>query len=516
MAYLLITGATGMLGHYLLRDSLLAGRPTAVLVRGSRIQSARQRIDLIVSAWELSLGKSLPRPVVLEGDIHQAGLGLAHGDTEWIRQHCDALLNSAASVKFYTEAPEHQQDVEPYLSNVIGTRNVLDFCRDTGISHFHHISTAYVCGQQSETAYEQIPAGVRFGNDYEASKAESESLVLQADHLLTKTILRPSIIVGDSKTGYTSAFHTIYTALRVASMLGQRPSHPASADADAASIDAERLLAAVGMHGGETKNLVPVDWVSSCINAIVGNSDLHGRIYHITNPSPTPVQAIAESMRAAIADHPPGRNRLEGRLPVEVTSAEDFRWMMDAYRAYFCSDPQFDSRHLQQHLPHLPCPRLDPDGLVRLWKYALDVDFSSRLPAGLEEKAHDIETLLSKALRPWVGAPFGHADFKATLQVEGSSGGSWEIGFNKTGDGLLPAMYRPGDKASKTNMVIIIHDDDLIKMLGSTLSIDDLLYSGALFIHSPELTSVQLQSLAERLFRTLRWNQPGLPGHVSR
>ena len=48
--YHLLTGATGLLGSYLLRDSLLAGRRMAVLVRPSKSESAVQRIETPVAA----------------------------------------------------------------------------------------------------------------------------------------------------------------------------------------------------------------------------------------------------------------------------------------------------------------------------------------------------------------------------------------------------------------------------------------------------------------------------------
>ena len=43
--YHLLTGATGLLGSYLLRDFLLAGRRVAVLVRPAKRESARQRVE---------------------------------------------------------------------------------------------------------------------------------------------------------------------------------------------------------------------------------------------------------------------------------------------------------------------------------------------------------------------------------------------------------------------------------------------------------------------------------------
>ena len=52
MAYHLLTGATGLLGSYLLNDFLVAGLRVAVLVRPTKLESARQRVESIMTRWE--------------------------------------------------------------------------------------------------------------------------------------------------------------------------------------------------------------------------------------------------------------------------------------------------------------------------------------------------------------------------------------------------------------------------------------------------------------------------------
>ena len=69
MSYLLLTGSTGLVGRYVLRQLLERGQRVAVMVRGSKMESARQRIDTVMRHWESIAGRSLRRPVVLEGDL---------------------------------------------------------------------------------------------------------------------------------------------------------------------------------------------------------------------------------------------------------------------------------------------------------------------------------------------------------------------------------------------------------------------------------------------------------------
>ena len=72
--YLLLTGATGLLGRSLLRDLSWAGVRLAVLVRPNRAASAAERVDDLLSDWLEIAGEQIAVPVVLEGDISSTRL----------------------------------------------------------------------------------------------------------------------------------------------------------------------------------------------------------------------------------------------------------------------------------------------------------------------------------------------------------------------------------------------------------------------------------------------------------
>ncbi|NBW86085.1 MAG: NAD-dependent epimerase/dehydratase family protein [Planctomycetia bacterium] len=256
---ILVTGATGLLGSYLVRDLLARDVPLAVLARPSRKQSARDRVEALVAGWETCLGRPLPRPAVLEGDLTQEGCGLDADAVRWVGRHCGQVLNNAASLAFVGA----DRDGEPWRTNVGGIRNVLALAEAAGIRHVHHVSTAYVCGLRSGTVLERdLDCGQAFGNDYEASKAEAEQLLRSAAHLDSATVYRPSIIVGDSHTGYTSTYHGYFASLRlghtlltrvpIGSTSGQpgRARRDAPRDASAATVDGLRGRTRPG-GGGE-------------------------------------------------------------------------------------------------------------------------------------------------------------------------------------------------------------------------------------------------------------------------
>ena len=66
MKYLLLTGSTGMVGRYLLRYLLEADVPVAAMVRPKKGPAV---LEQIMTLWEEEAGRTLPRPVVIEGDL---------------------------------------------------------------------------------------------------------------------------------------------------------------------------------------------------------------------------------------------------------------------------------------------------------------------------------------------------------------------------------------------------------------------------------------------------------------
>ena len=90
---------------------------------------------------------------------------------------------------------------------------------------------------QERFAELDLDFGQEFHNSYEQSKFESEQLV-RTHSELPYTILRPSIVVGDRRSGWTAAFNVLYWPLR-AFARGPVPAVPAipTAPVDVVSID---------------------------------------------------------------------------------------------------------------------------------------------------------------------------------------------------------------------------------------------------------------------------------------
>jgi thioester reductase-like protein len=362
--HILLTGATGLLGRYLLRDLLLADAAVAVVVRKSRRQSAQDRIDALMATWEHLENRELPKPKVLEGDLTQDSLGLSPEDVAWVSDNCDLVLHNAASLTFVSTDPAG----EPFRSNVQGTKNLLELCRSTGIKDFHHVSTSYVCGLREGVIQEtELDEGQEWGNDYERTKVEAEKLIRAADFLSPPTFYRPAIIVGDSKTGFTTTFHGYYATLNLAYTLrrsleeeiGQNPDIPTR----------------ITLDGTESKNFVPVDWVSAVTAHIVTNAQHHGQTYHLTPGTPVTTAMIGKVLETAFDFHGTifvgSGKQLDNPSEIEQLFYEHIK----VYNSYWRNDPTFDTTNTSNAAPHLPCPIVDEALLFSLAQAAIDLDF---------------------------------------------------------------------------------------------------------------------------------------------
>ena len=157
-----------------MREFLLKGRKLAVLVRPTKRERVRERIEAILQAWEEQLGHRLPRPVLLTGDVCAPKLGLSPKQLLWAQNYCDQMIHGAAVLKFHGST----QEDEPWKTNLGGTQNVLEFAEHCQIRDFHYVSTAYVCGKRDETVREdELDVNQTFRNDYEISKFEAEKRV---------------------------------------------------------------------------------------------------------------------------------------------------------------------------------------------------------------------------------------------------------------------------------------------------------------------------------------------------
>jgi thioester reductase-like protein len=357
--FVFLTGATGLLGSYILHNLLKRNENVAVLVRPGRKETAEHRIAKILHHWKSETGGHIPMPQVFSGDlVHPEGLQELHG-------RCKSVIHCAASLTFYGPLGE-----EPWISNIDGTKRILDFCDIGGVTDMHYVSTAYVAGSSKTFREQDLDAGQELRNDYEKSKFEAEKIVRSANFLKRLTVYRPSIVVGDSITGFTTTFHGFYAVLKLA--------HTMVCRLPMGSTSGRNLLLALGMNGSERKNFVPVDWVTNVFDHIFSHPQLHGETYHLTTPQPPLLTDFVDMVQDAVETWSTLAHEQDPQRADEEWFFKHYANEVQIYRAYLQDDPQFDSSHTQSAAPHLPCPVLDRDLMLFLARYAILSRFGKR------------------------------------------------------------------------------------------------------------------------------------------
>jgi thioester reductase-like protein len=419
MQGVLLTGATGLLGRYLLRDLLASARRVGVLVRDSQQGTASDRLDELLAFGSETLGQKFPKPILLYGDLTMPHLGLGVAERRWLAREVSAVIHSAAQV-MYRSTP----DGEPYETNVNGTRRLLELCRSLGVDEFHYLSTAFVCGDRRGTVYEnELDCGGGSGNAYERSKFASEQMIRGFDGICA-TIYRPSVIVGDSRTGYTSTYHHFYRFLELAVRLSSRP----ASTGGECKPRRQRVPIRLPLTGEETQNLVPVDWVSQAILSLLHRPQWHGRTYHLVAWQAVRLQeikGIIEDLLRIEGIQWAGRDGLTDPTSLEQLVLEQFQ----DYWSYLQNDLVFDSRNTRQALPDLPPPVFDRELVIRLLRFAQEDNWGRERALGKPARTLDLTHYLERVLPVQVRqSPVSRALPRGlcfALSIDGPGGGQW-------------------------------------------------------------------------------------------
>jgi thioester reductase-like protein len=430
-SYVLLTGATGFLGHYLLRDLLLNGQRVVVLVRSP------ERLVTILDFWSHHLHFSLPQPIILHGDLNLPNLGLGQADRRWLARQCRAVVHAAASTSFRSS-----DDGEPWRTNVEGTSNLLELICAAGISAWHQVSTAFVCGHRHGTIFEtDLECGQEFHNVYERSKYEAERLV-RGERGLNVSVYRPSVIVGDSHTGYTSSYAGLYRFLELGARL-----------AGAGRVLPLRLP----LTGEEPCDLVPVDWVAQAIVTLSARRECHGQTFHLTARPPASAGFIQETAADELGLQ--GMQLIGTQELAAPSRLEElfFEGLAD-YWHYLGGTPAFDAGNTIAALSHLPPPPIDALRLRRFIRFAKEQRWGRPLPRSVatESDASPCARYIEKtfprlAQRSNLARAVG-LNIVVGFDIQGRGGGQWSCRWER---GELKSVRRGLEAAAQ----VVYHTD---------------------------------------------------------
>ncbi|GAA5964095.1 hypothetical protein JCM3765_000901 [Sporobolomyces pararoseus] len=278
-----LTGATGFLGAFILRDLLDVSRRGKQVskvichVRASNLEKGMSRLRESGegrAAWDEEWVKS-GRLEVVTGDLAEEKLGMGEEVWERLAKEVDVIVHNGAIVHW----------VYPYnklrSANVLATLAVIELASITrpkalsfvsstaAIEKAHYVRLADSIVQQGGLGVSEsdsLDAGkVGLKGGYGQSKWVSERLILEAGRRgLAGSIIRPAYIVGDSTSATTNTDDFLWRLVKGCIQLGHIP-------------DIENTI-----------NMVPVDHVAritAC--AAVQPSEEPLKVHHVTaRPAP--------------------------------------------------------------------------------------------------------------------------------------------------------------------------------------------------------------------------------------
>ena len=268
---ILLTGATGFVGAFLLKDLLtMTSAEIYCLLRADDAEQGLQRLKRNLNSyqlWDDSLAQRI-RPVL--GDLGSPRLGLSDETFDELANQMDTIIHNGAMVNFVYPYAAHK------AANVLGTQEILRLASRAKLKPVHHVSTLsilYSRGVNDGRVYREDSnldeVGAPFGG-YAQSKWVAEKLIMQAiERGIPCAIYRPGLVSGHSVTGAWNTDNLISSMTRACVLLGSVP-----------NLDV-------------MVNIVPVDFVSAAIVGLSKDEKNFGGIYHLDNPEPLHFKHLA-------------------------------------------------------------------------------------------------------------------------------------------------------------------------------------------------------------------------------
>lgn len=275
----LLTGATGFLGAFLLNDLLVRTSAHIIcLVRCNEPSSddipagiARIRRNLVDHGlWHDSI---MERVEIQPGNLSRKRLGLGPEVFEELAHRVQVIVHAAATVNL----------VYPYAAlrsaNIGGTREILRLAAISGAT-VQHISTNGVLPPSQGGWPEEAMLGIDHVPDklldgYGQTKWVAEQLVVEAQRRgMPVRIIRAGTISGHSSTGAANAWDLLNALIVESIHLGRYP-------------DVE----------GWRAEMTPVDFVSKAIIHLSNQVHAKQLVFHVGDPDPVDVKVVFEHLK---------------------------------------------------------------------------------------------------------------------------------------------------------------------------------------------------------------------------
>lgn len=349
-----LTGATGLIGSYLMIKLLQADFVVYAFGRKKDNLNAKERIGRILEFWNIDLLNKIKNLHIVEGDLTKKDLGLSKKRLYSLADEVDEIFHCAAVINYNLSLEEIRK------VNVFGTKKILDFaisCKEkSGFRKVNYLSTAYVCGNYKGIFREDdLDVNQQFNTPYEESKFEAEKLIhAYRNRGLWIDIFRPAIVVGESKTGKIFGFEKHFYQILHVLNLGIFDCFPVKES---------------------FANIVPVDEVSESIVTISCNSLEKNRTYHLFRSGRISLLRVLDYYKGLLGMEKPiavYRNQLSSKLfsPAQKIILKNLFFS-------FNSDVNLDSEMTERALREngFSFSEINEDLLYRIFEYLIQINY---------------------------------------------------------------------------------------------------------------------------------------------
>ncbi len=259
-----ITGATGVVASEFLAE-VIAQIPNAqcfLLVRSADPEKAQHRIDNLLRYLftdDNLLARASQNVHAICGDVSERRLGMTNNDWNEVSQTTHYIIHAAAETDLSAPLTRATK------VNINGVRNILQLASDCGsnLKRLLHISTAYISGTKTGTiSTEELYEDVSPCDHYQMTKRKGELLLRAYFKTLPITIIRPTIIMGNSKNGRCLKFRTPYYPLLQLY---------------------NRIPLILPVAKGGNFEMIPADWAAQVMLKMALAPNTIGRCFHLSN-----------------------------------------------------------------------------------------------------------------------------------------------------------------------------------------------------------------------------------------
>ncbi|MGW4018518.1 amino acid adenylation domain-containing protein, partial [Rhodococcus ruber] len=379
---ILLTGATGFLGSFLVRELLdQTDADVWCLVRAKSAEHGLERIEAAMRRFGAWRDGDLDRIVAVPGDLDRERLGLTEAEFADLAGRVDVVVHNGARVNH----------IETYRRlhrpNVAATEDLLRLATTGHLKPFHFVSTGSVltdlealASGQPYVAHEddRLQPEKVLDSGYAQSKWVGEGIVrIAGERGVPVSVYRPGLITGDIATGACGTDDAFWNMVRAIVALEMLP---------------EVANGSVPM--------VPVNYVARALVRIALDRSTWGGVFHLVGRRRVAMTELAARLRAHGFELRPATVTEFGSAlveAVETLSAEGDDTLMRAllvagqFASGMAENEVFDDAHTRTALEGtgIEPPVVDADLLDRYVDYYVRTGFFRRLDVG---RSHAEET----------------------------------------------------------------------------------------------------------------------------